>query len=210
MEGIFMRKKGLLILPLLILALLTGCKSIKDAVSAKTHDLGKPFSCSFKLSAYESDKASRMALGGTMHRLGTGIWEMDITDSETLNGLHISYNDAGLSASLGNLNFDIERDNINGAAMFKLIFDAVENCSAMPSLTLTQSEDGSQYSGQISQCGYIMTFSPDTMELIGISFPDAEIEVTITDFRSSTESGAETTESGAESEVSEEAEAAAE
>ncbi len=178
-----MRKKLLFYLPIVIITImLTACKTIKEAVTAKTPDLNKAFSCEFTLTAFGEDKAAKMEVGGTMRRLGTGMWEMDITAPETMAGLHISFGDNGLTASLGELTLDIERENINEAAMFRLMFDAVDNCAAMPDLTLAKTENGLEYSGEISQCGYVMTFDPETMALTGISFPDADISTSISSF----------------------------
>lgn len=183
MEGIFMRRRLLFYLPIVIIAImLTGCKSIKEAVTARTPDLNKAFSCEFTLTAFGEDKAAKMEVSGTMRRLGTGMWEMDITAPKTMEGLHISFGDNGLTASLGELTLDIERESINEAAMFRLMFDAVDNCAAMPELTLTETENGLEYSGEISQCGYVMTFDPETMTLTGIYFPDADISAVIGGF----------------------------
>ena len=162
--------------------MLTGCKSIKEAVTAGTPDLNKAFSCNFTLTAFGEDKAAKMEVSGTMRRLGTGMWEMDITAPKTMEGLHISFGDNGVTAALGELTLDIERENINEAAMFRLMFDAVDNCAAMPDLTLAETENGFEYSGQSSQCGYVMTFAPETMTPTGISFPDADITAAIDSF----------------------------
>ena len=178
-----MRRRPLFYLPIVIIAImLTGCKSIKEAVTARAPDLNKAFTCEFTLTAFGEDKAAKMEVCGTMRRLGTGMWEMDVTAPKTMAGLHISFGDNGLTASLGELTLDIERENINEAAMFRLMFDAVDNCAAMPDLTLAETENGLEYSGEISQCSYVMTFDPETMTLTSISFPDADISAAISSF----------------------------
>lgn len=178
-----MRRRLLFCLPLVIITIMfTGCKKIQEAVTARAPDLNKAFSCEFSMTAFGEDKAAKMEVTGTARRLGTGMWEMDITSPETMSGLHISFGDGGLTASLGELTLGIERESINEAAMFRLMFDAIDNCAAMPDLTLTETENGLEYSGEISQCGYVMTFDPESMTLTGISFPDADISAVIGSF----------------------------
>ena len=173
-----MRRIGSIFL-LLVLSIvtLTSCNSIKNAVTARTPQLNLPFSCGFVITAYDD-----MEVEGTMKRLGTGIWEMDITAPETMAGLHITRNDIGMDITLGELEICIGQDKINHGAFAELIFKAIDSCALTDKLTLEETENGLQYSGKVSECPFIMTFSPDTLALSGISFPSIDLEAVITDF----------------------------
>ena len=172
-------KKNKLTLLLLVISIisLTACNAIKNAVTARTPQINIPFSCNFKITAYDD-----MELTGTMSRLGTGMWEMDITSPESMAGLHIKRSDTGMDISLGELEICIEQEKINQGAFAELIFKAIDSCAAMPELTLEETENGLQYTGKVSECPFIMTFSPDTMTLSEITFPSINLEAVITDF----------------------------
>ena len=171
------KNKFILLFLVLSVISLTACNSIKNAVTARTPQLNIPFSCDFQISAYDD-----MELEGTMTRLGTGMWEMNITAPESMAGLNIKRNDTGMDISLGGLEICIEQDKINQGAFAELIFKAIDSCAAMDELTLEESENGLQYTGKVSECPFIMTFSPDGMLLSGISFPSINLEVLIDSF----------------------------
>lgn len=171
--------KKIRVLSLLIvlsMLFLTGC-NIKNAVTAKTPHVNIPFSCDFTIAAYDD-----MKLEGTMTRLGTGMWEMDITAPETMAGLHIRRDDLGFDLSLGELEICIEQEKINKGAFAELIFAAVDSCAAMTDIPLEQTDEGLQYTGKVSECPFIMTFEPETLLLSEISFPSIDLTASITNF----------------------------
>lgn len=173
-----MQKKTFIYLLLVLsFVLFTGCSFIKNAVTAKAPDLNKAFSCEMSISLDDSTE-----IKGTMSRYGTNIWEMDLTEPETVAGLHLSYNDSGVSVSLGELGFDIPSEKINDSAVFELIFNAIDNFASLPDAVTTETETGMEYTGNISQCSYVLTFDKDTMALTGISFPELDLCAEITSF----------------------------
>lgn len=177
--GLFVMHKRTLFLIITVMSvlLLSSCKAIKDAVIFKTPDLNKPFTSGFNIKTDDSTE-----IIGTMTRYGTGIWEMDITEPETLAGLHLTYNDEGVNASLGELNFTIAPEKINSSAIFQLIFNAIDNCAAQTEYTLTDTETAMEYTGEIAQCSYMVIFDRETMNPIGITFPDLNISAELSDF----------------------------
>ena len=174
--------KSLALLVVVSIMFFTGCNSLKNSVTAKTPQLNTPFTCGFSITAYDD-----MELEGTMKRYGTGIWEMDVTSPETMSGLHIKRTTEGMDVSLGELEICIEQDKINRGAFAELIFNAIDSCAALPEMTLEESENGFQYTGKVSECPFIMTFSPDTMLLTEIEFPSIDLHAKISDFYPVTE-----------------------
>lgn len=170
------KKKIFIMLMLLSLVLFSSCSSLKNAVIARTPDFDGPMTYEFTL-VLDDDTT----LVGNMSRLGMGFWEMNITSPDTLAGLHISYNDTEVNASMGELKLNIAREKLNDAAVFRLIFDAIDNCAAQTQISLSESEDGSLiYNGTLPQCGYILAFDSETMLLNGITFPDLNISASLT------------------------------
>ncbi len=162
--------KAMFILFVLSSAIMTGCTAIKNAVTAKSPHLNEPFTCNFSITAFDD-----MELDGTLSRYGSGLWDMDITAPETMAGLHISRDDAGMSVSLGELEIAIEPQKINNGAAAELIFAAIDSCAVLENLSLNDAEDGLEYIGKVSECAYVMIFDRDTMELKRLSFPGLNI-----------------------------------
>lgn len=178
-----MRKNSVLYLLLVLsLVIFTGCNALKKAAAPKAPDLNTPFSSSMKITLDDGTE-----LCGEMSRFGTGIWEMKLTSPETVAGLTLSYSDEGVKTTLGELEFDIPADKINSAAIFKMIFDAYDNCAATPDVKLTESESGYEYAGEISSCDYILCFDKEDMSLCAISFPAMNISVATEPLTQSTE-----------------------
>ena len=173
-------KLSLLLIVISIISL-TACNAIKNAVTARTPQINIPFSCDFCITAYDD-----MELKGTMTRLGTGMWEMNVTSPESMSGLNIKRNDTGMDVSLGELEICIDQSKINQGAFAELIFKAIDSCAALSEITLEESENGLEYTGKVSECPFIMTFSADTMIPTGISFPSINLEVIIDNFSPST------------------------
>jgi hypothetical protein len=179
-----MRKKSLYLIPIVLTAvILTGCKNIKEAVTARTPDLNKAFACEFELTAFEDDRDEKMEVTGQIERLGTGMWKMDVASPESMAGLHIDYNDETVTATLGELTAEFSHEDINESAMFRMIFDSYDNCAAKTELTLQVSDENegtSVYEGELYGSTYKMTFSTDTNELVSIEFPDEKVKVQLT------------------------------
>lgn len=173
-----MNKKRLFpILFVLFAFILTGCNALKNAVTAKAPDLSTPFTCGFDVKLDEKTE-----IKGTMSRYGTGIWEMSLTEPETVAGLHLTYNDEAASVSLGELGFDIPQEKINDTAIFQLIFNAIDNFASQADAVLTETEEALEYNGEISQCSYLLTFDKESKQLTGVAFPDLTIAAEICDF----------------------------
>ena len=168
-----MRRYSVLCLLLTVSVIIfTGCNVLKKAAAPKAPNLNAPFSSSIKITLDDGTE-----LCGEMSRFGTGIWEMKLTSPETVAGLTLSYSEEGVKTTLGELEFDIPADKINSAAVFKMIFDAYDSCAALPDPTLTESENGYEYTGEISACDYVLCFDKEDMSLCAISFPAMNISV---------------------------------
>ena len=66
--------------------------------------------------------------------------------------------------------------------MFELIFNAIDNFASLPDAVTTETETGMEYTGNISQCSYVLAFDKETMALTGISFPELDLCAEITSF----------------------------
>lgn len=171
------RIKVFILLFVVSAVLFTGCKFIKEKIVPRQPDMDRPFSCSFELTAFGDDRDSKMTVSGDMTRYGMGIWEMNVTSPETMNGLNIKYSDGSTTASLGSLTLEIESGKLNDTAMFKRIFDAFDSCAAMHSIELYNSDNSAVYNAD----SYSIAFDKETLLPTALTFSDG-LTVSISSF----------------------------
>lgn len=169
------------------IVLFTGCKFIKDTIIPKQPKLDRAFTCEFELTAFEDDRDSKMVVKGDFTRFGTGIWEMNITEPETMKGLNLKYNEGKTTASLGALTLDIESEKLNSSAMFKRIFDTFDSCAAMHDIELYDNGEAAVYNG--TDCS--IAFDKETLLPTLLTFSDG-LTVDISSFCDLAERSAET------------------
>ena len=182
--------RGLAASILLVMSVLmcTGCKD--GGLLVKAPDMNVPFESDVKVQAQE------LEFEGTIKRYGTGMWSMNVTAPETLEGLNISYSDEGVTAELDGLTLEIAMEDINGGAVFAQIFKAVDSAAAAGTLQCTETEDGKVFTGEFAGGEYKLTFEPQTLVPVGIEIPSSGIFCELKGFSkldgSSTISGSET------------------
>lgn len=167
--------------------LFTGCKFIKDTIIPKQPKLDRAFSCEFELTAFEDDRDNKMTVKGDFTRFGTGIWEMNISEPETMKGLNLKYNEGKTTATLGTLTLDIESGKLNDSAMFKRIFDTFDTCAAMHDIELYDNGEAAVYNG--TDCS--ITFDKESLLPTLLTFSDG-ITIKISSFCDLTEAAEET------------------
>lgn len=177
-----MRRKGrslaaIVILLVISIMMYTGCNNSGGGILEKAPDINVPFESAVKMQAGE------LEFEGNIKRCATGIWNMDITSPETLEGLSISYDEAGgVKAALDDLTLEIPMDDLNSKAVFALVFKAIDCAAAAGELPCSDTEDGKVYSGEFSGGTYTLTFDPKSAVLTKIEIPAAEIAGEFTGF----------------------------
>ena len=177
-----MRRNGRSLVAIVILAAIsimfyTGCNSAGGRILEKAPDINVPFESAVKMQAGE------LEFEGNIKRYATGIWNMDITSPKTLEGLCISYDDgSGVKAALDDLTLEIPAENLNGGAVFALVFKAIDCAAAAGELSCTDTEEGKVYSGEFSGGTYTLTFDAKNSALTRIEIPSAGIAGEFTGF----------------------------
>lgn len=169
-------KRGFAAFILLSALFCGGCGKGGGGILEKTPDISAPFDSAVKIQAGE------LEFEGKISRRAAGIWALDITAPETLDGLCISYDDAsGVTAELDDISFEVPAEDIRSKAAFALIFKAIDCAASAGTLTCNETEDGKVYSGEFSGGAYTLTFDPETAVLTRIEIPYGEIAGEFTD-----------------------------
>ena len=177
-----MRRKGrsfgiVAILTAISVMIYTGCNNSGGGILEKAPDINVPFESAVKMQAGE------LEFEGNVKRYAAGIWNMEVTSPKTLEGLCISYDESdGVKAGLDELSFEIPMENLNGGAVFALVFKAIDCAAAAGELSCRDTEDGKVYSGEFSGGTYTLTFEPRGTALTKIEIPSAGIAGEFTGF----------------------------
>ena len=78
--------------------------------------------------------------------------------------------------------FDMEKSQLKNGAIFKLIFDAVDNAAGQQEMGLTEEEDGFRLTGENENGEYSLLFDKESKVLKGIEIPGYGISVNIHNF----------------------------
>ena len=79
--------------------------------------------------------------GGTLTRLGTGFWKLELSSPETLNGVVITRSDDVFHSELGELSFDTAAEDLPSKSPFAAIFSDIDK-AAVSSEPLESGENG--------------------------------------------------------------------
>ncbi len=158
-------RKLLSVIPASALAasIFSGC-SLNSQGMPPEPQLNTAFTAECSVTAYivppNSDEETEFSFSGTVQRLGTGFWEMDIASPETIAGMSVSAADDTVTIALGELNFDSEAANIPDNAPFMAIFSVLDS-AAVCETPLESGADG----------GWVMTDEKYTIIFDGSGVP---------------------------------------
>lgn len=129
--------------------LLSGCAALTENKSGKSPDgADMLYTAECEVTVGGEDDKDDISYGGTLSRLGGGMWQFDITSPDTVKGLKLRLDENGINASLGDLAFNLEKDKIPSRAAFLKIFAALDNAAANKnSLDFSETEQNLVYGG---------------------------------------------------------------
>ncbi|MDR0992049.1 MAG: hypothetical protein LBL87_04010 [Ruminococcus sp.] len=162
-------------LAIIALYALSGCDKFKNAVSG-VPNLDIPYSAEIEIDSED------LSLTANVKRLGTGIWEMEITSPETLKGLKITYDEDKITSVYDGIITETPIDKIPTDSIFLQIFQAADNAANIESPDITEKDGDFFISGSIPASAYTIQIDGETKTIEGISLPDSGLEVVIRSF----------------------------
>jgi hypothetical protein len=159
-------------LAVFVLYALTGCNLIKNAV-AGVPDLDVPYAAEIEIDSED------ISITANIKRLGTGLWEMEITSPETLKGLKINYNEEKVTSVYDGIITETPIDKVSADAIFLQLFQAADNAANLESPDISQKDGDYFINGSIPTSDYIIQIDGETKTIEGISLPDSGLEAVI-------------------------------
>jgi hypothetical protein len=163
------------VLVILAVCTLTGCEKLKNAVSG-VPDLDIPYSAEIEIDGED------LSITANIKRLGTGLWEMEITAPETLRGLKITYDEDKITSVYDGIITETPLDKVSSEAIFLQLFQAADNAANIESPDISQKDDDYFISGSVPASDYIIQIDGETKTIEGISLPDSGLEAVIKNF----------------------------
>lgn len=128
--------------------LFCGCKGLDNPLTQSPSGVDKLYTAQCEITVDGEDDEELLTYGGTLRRLGGGIWELDLDKPDTVAGLKIKLDENGITASLGDLSLNLETDKIPSRAAFMSVFSALDNAAAnINSLDFSETETELCYRG---------------------------------------------------------------
>lgn len=124
---------------------LTGCSFSEIAGLPPEPQLSSAYTAELAVTSYilppDSEEEAEFCFGGTVKRLGTGFWELEITSPETIAGMEITSSGDTVDSSLGELSFSLPTESVPEASPFMAMFAALDS-AAVSTSPLTSGEEG--------------------------------------------------------------------
>lgn len=147
-------------------AIMSGCGILEQVTGTKgAPELNKMTSFSAVITVGESEYEA------DVKRYGTGFWEMTVTKPANIKDMKIDYRDGSVTAALGDLMFDVSSENLNGNAVFALLFNIYDSAATRQGLTIAERDDEMYCAGEFSQGPYELIFDKNGSAITGISAP---------------------------------------
>jgi hypothetical protein len=151
------------------------CDNIKNAVSG-VPELDVPYTAE---AAIEGENLSFTA---NIKRLGTGLWEMEITSPESLRGLKINYSEDKIASIYDGIITETPIEKLPSEAVFLQLFQAADNAANLETPDVTEKDGDYFLSGQIPASSYEIQIDGTTKQVEGIALPDSGYNCVITNF----------------------------
>jgi hypothetical protein len=153
----------------------TSCDNIKNAVSG-VPELDIPYT------AEAAIEGENLSLTANIKRLGTGLWEMEITSPESLRGLKINYSEDKIASIYDGIITETPIEKVSPEAVFLQVFQAADNAANLETPDVTERDGDFFINGQIPSTDYIIQIDGEAKQIEGISLPDSGYNCVITNF----------------------------
>jgi hypothetical protein len=151
------------------------CDSLKNAVSG-VPELDVPFT------AEAAIEGENLSLTANIKRLGTGLWEMEITSPESLRGLKINYSEDKIASIYDGIITETPIEKLSEEAIFLQLFGAVDNAANLETPDVTEADGDYFINGQIPATDYRIQIDGTTKQIEEIALEDTGYNCVITNF----------------------------
>jgi hypothetical protein len=151
------------------------CDDLKNAVSG-VPELDVPYT------AEAAIEGENLSLTANIKRLGTGLWEMEITSPESLRGLKINYSEDKIASIYDGIITETPIDKVSPEAIFLQLFQAVDNAANLETPDVSEREGDYFINGQIPATGYEIQIDGETKQIENIALEDSGYNCVITNF----------------------------
>jgi hypothetical protein len=151
------------------------CDNIGNAFSG-VPELDVPFTAEAAVNGED------LSFTANLKRLGTGLWEMEITSPETLRGLKLNYSEDKIASVYDGIITETPIEKVSPEAVFLQLFQAVDNAANLESPDITEKDGNFLISGNIPASAYIIGINGETKTISDILLSDSGYEAVITNF----------------------------
>lgn len=153
--------------------LLSGC-GMKMPFTEKKPDLNTPYTVSAQI------KCDRLKMKADITRAAAQDWKFQFTEPKQLNGIELSYDSEGLSASLGGLSFTAD-ENAEYAMIPEIISGTLDALSALGTEGFVNENEKLTANIAFDGKPVTVTLDAETGNLVSLNCPHYQLAVTFTE-----------------------------
>ena len=172
MEVFFMRKIICLCISFLILFSFAGCSKKTEPVAMKGL---YSINADVKLGDFEATVG--------LNRLGNGVWDINFTKPDNINGLGVSYQNENMKITYKGLAFSIPRDDIPIKSIVTNLTSILDNVSLGKNVDFRKDGDKVIAKGKTDSGSYKVTFDEKTGSLVSMELEDIDLTANFSGYK---------------------------
>lgn len=162
-------KKLFVILFVVCLSMLTGCK--EAAVQTPTFSEG--YTANVEIS-YDDDTYC-----ATIHRIGQGVWDAELTEPDTVKGMSTHYENGEVGVKYKGISVSLPDGALPMKNVLAKTFSVLDSIYTDPNIKAKSAEAGSVViEGESEETKFIITFNADG-ELLSVNIPSYKLSVKV-------------------------------
>jgi len=118
-----------------------------------------------------------------LNRLGNGVWDINFTKPENLNGLSVSYENEMAKISYKGLSFSLAKEDVPVNALVSSIAKVLDNAALGKEMSFTKKNNEIIAKGEIDNMEYIITLDSKTGVILELQLPKSDLKVNFSGYK---------------------------
>ena len=118
-----------------------------------------------------------------LNRLGNGVWDINFTKPDNLNGLSISYENDKANITYKGLSFALAKEDIPVKAIMSNLTNVLDNAALGKDISFTKKDGKITAKGKVNGIDYSITLDEKTGTILQLALPKQDLEVSFKDYK---------------------------
>ena len=118
-----------------------------------------------------------------LNRLGNGVWDINFSKPDNINGLSVSYQDENAKITYNGLSFSVPRENIPVEAIVTNLTSILDKVAYGNEIEFTKKNGTITAKGKTDNGNYKVLFDEKSGKLLSVELEDIDLKADFTDYK---------------------------